>query len=425
MKNKILIIGIIIIIVGAIFAFFFIKYQKQACAWNLAKKENTVVAFQKYMDAYKEGKYLATAKELQEEAFWKDVLKENTPPAYDKYLSFYSNGKYIKEAENNFKKLGAYEINFKSQTGALTIDRILIDFNSTTIYFKDNNILKHTRNIDLKNAYLQDSVKTYKVISAKYNLEDYKDNSWLDGTGLYIAIFEKIPYYVKKIDIRGGSNCFGGCVNFDNFELDRKEIVHNEEYIKKEDAYWNQTLSENTAQGYNKYLMEYPYGKYVKVLDFVSDDGSVKGTIIYVGELLNGIRQGKGVGIFKLDNTGWNGKYIGEWENGKQNGKGEMVWDNGIKYTGEFKNGKFDGNGSWICPDRRSYVGEFKNHSFNGQGTFTWANGDIYEGGWKDGVKHGKCKYFRAWEKIWYHGSLNQGNGELHDELGRSITFQQ
>ena len=56
MKNKILIIGIIIIIVGAIFAFFFIKYQKQACAWNLAKKENTVVAFQKYMDAYKEGK---------------------------------------------------------------------------------------------------------------------------------------------------------------------------------------------------------------------------------------------------------------------------------------------------------------------------------------------------------------------------------
>ena len=37
-------------------------------------------------------------------------------------------------------------------------------------------------------------------------------------------------------------------------------------------------------------------------------------------------------------------KYIGEWKDGTQNGKGTMTWSAG-KYVGEFRDGGFNGHG--------------------------------------------------------------------------------
>ena len=45
------------------------------------------------------------------------------------------------------------------------------------------------------------------------------------------------------------------------------------------------------------------------------------------------------------------GTYVGEWQNGKPNGKGTFTYTNGNKY-----------------------VGEYKNYKRNGQGTYTFAN---------------------------------------------------
>ena len=40
-----------------------------------------------------------------------------------------------------------------------------------------------------------------------------------------------------------------------------------------------------------------------------------------------------------------NGKYIGEWKNGKREGKGIYYWNNGDIYEGDWKNNKGEGKG--------------------------------------------------------------------------------
>ena len=55
---------------------------------------------------------------------------------------------------------------------------------------------------------------------------------------------------------------------------------------------------------------------------------------IYKGELVNGLKEGKGEYISS------NGeKYIGEFKNDVKDGKGIMEYKNGDKYDGNFKNG--------------------------------------------------------------------------------------
>ena len=88
------------------------------------------------------------------------------------------------------------------------------------------------------------------------------------------------------------------------------------------------------------------------------EDGSY-----YKGELINGLRNGKGIDYYKNGKIGYdgdfvndkyegNGKYIfengeyyiGEWSNGQRHGKGAMYLNNGyIKYAGIFINGTYEG----------------------------------------------------------------------------------
>ena len=61
------------------------------------------------------------------------------------------------------------------------------------------------------------------------------------------------------------------------------------------------------------------------------------------------------------------GKYVGEWQNGKPNGKGTFTFANGAKYVGEYKDGKQ-----------------------HGQGTYIDASGTVEVGIWQDGDRVGK-----------------------------------
>ena len=54
------------------------------------------------------------------------------------------------------------------------------------------------------------------------------------------------------------------------------------------------------------------------------------------------------------------GKYEGEIENGKPEGRGLVMYRNGTKYVGIFKNGVWDGKGNFYFPDGEKWVGEFK-----------------------------------------------------------------
>jgi hypothetical protein len=42
-------------------------------------------------------------------------------------------------------------------------------------------------------------------------------------------------------------------------------------------------------------------------------------------------------------------KYLGEWYEDKQNGKGIETWPDGAKYEGEYQNGKKDGIYYLLC----------------------------------------------------------------------------
>jgi len=82
-----------------------------------------------------------------------------------------------------------------------------------------------------------------------------------------------------------------------------------------------------------------------------------------------------------------NGKYAGEFKNGKINGKCSKHWfKSGNKYVGECKNNKRHGQGTFTYADGRKYVGEFKKSKMNGQGTFTYPDGRIEKGNWKDNI---------------------------------------
>lgn len=79
----------------------------------------------------------------------------------------------------------------------------------------------------------------------------------------------------------------------------------------------------------------------------------------YVGELINGVPQGKGK-LRLPDGT----SYEGVWLEGKPHGKGIIYYPSGAYYQGEFKNGTRDGYGEYVPPDGRMYSGLWKKGEF-------------------------------------------------------------
>ena len=60
----------------------------------------------------------------------------------------------------------------------------------------------------------------------------------------------------------------------------------------------------------------------------------------YVGQVVNGLREGKGIYYMKNDD-----RYEGEWKNDKRDGRGIEYKSNGNRYKGDFRNGKYEGKG--------------------------------------------------------------------------------
>ena len=89
-----------------------------------------------------------------------------------------------------------------------------------------------------------------------------------------------------------------------------------------------------------------------------------------------------------------NGKYVGQIINGIREGKGIRYWDNGDRYEGYFRNGEQEGKGIkyWNNGDR--YEGYWNNGKKDGKGIMYWSAGDKYEGDWKDDLMEGKGIYY-------------------------------
>ena len=109
------------------------------------------------------------------------------------------------------------------------------------------------------------------------------------------------------------------------------------------------------------------------------------------GSFVNGKLEGKGKYIWE------NGMYfIGQFKNGKKNGKGIIYYKNGnIMYEGDFINDKKEGNGKFIWKNGSYYIGQWKNNKKHGKGTDYNKNGNIvYEGDYVNGKIEGNGKYF-------------------------------
>ncbi|CAN8234130.1 unnamed protein product [Cochlearia groenlandica] len=117
----------------------------------------------------------------------------------------------------------------------------------------------------------------------------------------------------------------------------------------------------------------------------------------YEGEFQRGRRCCEGSGVYYYS---VNGRYEGDWINGRYDGYGIECWSKGSKYKGQYKKGLRHGYGVYWFYTGDSYSGEWFNGQSHGFGMQTCADGSSYVGQFKFGVKHGLGSYhFRNGDK--------------------------
>ena len=78
--------------------------------------------------------------------------------------------------------------------------------------------------------------------------------------------------------------------------------------------------------------------------------------------------------------------YDGDFKNGREDGKGILIYAHDGKYEGDFKNNLKHGIGKLVYKVKGGegkageYYGYWENGQRCGEGVFTYASGDIYSG---------------------------------------------
>lgn len=94
------------------------------------------------------------------------------------------------------------------------------------------------------------------------------------------------------------------------------------------------------------------------------------------------------------ENFTWrNANYLGELINGLPNGKGKSTFDDGCIHEGSYLNGKEEGPGCYSWPNGDRYFGDFRSGYIHGLGTSSFgrhkAEGEVHYGNYKQGKMHG------------------------------------
>mgnify|MGYP000995560446 CR=1 FL=1 len=109
---------------------------------------------------------------------------------------------------------------------------------------------------------------------------------------------------------------------------------------------------------------------------------------------------------------------IGNFKNGKKNGKGIFKWNDGCMYYGEYKDNKMDGFGS--CYNSSGiliYEGQWKSNQIHGTGTYIWSDSKKYVGEFRNGKKHGYGSFYLDGELV-YEGTWKFDKPSI---FGRSL----
>jgi len=146
---------------------------------------------------------------------------------------------------------------------------------------------------------------------------------------------------------------------------------------------------------------------------------------IYYGEILNGLKNGKGTEYYKNGKI----KYAGDWVNGKFEGYGDYYYEEGEFYKGQWKNNLRHGKGIHYYKNGYiKYNGNFVNGKPEGYGTYIYENGDYYVGQIINGSKNGRGIEYYKNGKIKYDGDWVddklEGNGTFNYEIGEYYKGQ-
>ncbi|KAE8701758.1 putative zinc finger protein [Hibiscus syriacus] len=140
----------------------------------------------------------------------------------------------------------------------------------------------------------------------------------------------------------------------------------------------------------------------------------------YRGQYRQGLRHGFGIYRFYT----WD-SYSGEWCNGQSHGVGVQTCADGSCYVGEFKSGVKHGFGYYHFRNGDKYCGEYFGDKIHGFGVYHFANGHCYEGSWHEGRKQGYGMYtFRSGDTKcgeWDSGTLRTPLPPLTDSILRAV----
>ncbi|KAI3924653.1 hypothetical protein MKX01_009523 [Papaver californicum] len=140
----------------------------------------------------------------------------------------------------------------------------------------------------------------------------------------------------------------------------------------------------------------------------------------YRGQYRQGLRHGFGVYKFYTGDS-----YAGEWVNGQSHGIGVQTCSDASCYIGEFKCGVKHGFGCYHFRNGDRYSGEYFGDKIHGFGVYHFANGHCYEGSWHEGRKQGFGVYtFRNGESKcgeWDSGILKSSPPQLTDTVLRTV----
>lgn len=156
----------------------------------------------------------------------------------------------------------------------------------------------------------------------------------------------------------------------------------------------------------------------------------------YEGTFSSNQISGQGILIPAMGGSADVYQYVGEFVEGKYQGKGKLTSWTGSEYVGEFVKGKKHGHGTITSPDHgqwgNKYVGEWQNDRKQGKGIMTSfsADGfrDEYDGSWSGNKRHGwgkqtsfilpdECR--QVYEGDWFY-DMRHGYGMLEDWDKRS-----
>ncbi|KAK2442235.1 histone H3 K4-specific methyltransferase SET7/9 family protein [Trifolium repens] len=132
----------------------------------------------------------------------------------------------------------------------------------------------------------------------------------------------------------------------------------------------------------------------------------------YEGEFHKGRSNGSGVYNYFV-----NGRYEGDWIDGRYDGYGIESWARGSRYKGQYRKGMRHGYGVYRFYTGDSFSGEWCNGQSHGMGLQTCSDASTYVGQFKLGVKHGLgCYHFRNGDRYAgeYFGDKIHGFGVYH-----------